>query len=104
MLTGKCKEDFEMEYISYLEDFDFYLQPLFMQWGLLIDFFDGKGYYLSTYGLVLSKTYCFDISCKKNVEHYGESFKTLKEAQKACIEKSNQLYNLAQKKPKTNAS
>jgi len=97
MLTGKCKVDFEKWRISKK---DSYLKHCFfeelmpsMQYGVFVDFFDTKGILISVAGLTLSKTYIFEIGIDKNVEYFGDCFKSLSEARTAVIKKANLLYN-----------
>ena len=103
ILTGKCKEGFEKwlignpydydEPILYQEMPDFYNLPKSFQYGVFVDFFDTKGILISVAGLTLSKTYIFEIGIDKNVEYFGDCFKSLSEARTAVIKKANLLYN-----------
>ena len=116
-LTGKCKEDFEnwfndtyfpreesgskIQKIAIIDKGQvsrnrFYYSPAEMKFSVYVDFFDSKEIHISTSGLVLSKTFIWDIGIENNVEFYGEGFKTRVEARTAAIEKANEPYNTAQ--------
>lgn len=104
-LTGKCKEDFDkwlnlpaltgdvhhFKVIIGVNKFKDLTDS--MKYGVYVDFFDLKGIYISTGGLVLSKTYISELSIKENIEFSFDGFKTRQEARIAAIEKANELYN-----------
>jgi len=101
-LTGKCKEDFdkwlspsgkEVVKTSRAVLSFFRRSPDSMQYSVYVDFFDSVVILISTSGLVLSKTFLYDISIENNVEFYKDNYKTRLEARSAAIKKANEIYN-----------
>ncbi len=95
-LTGKCKIDFNEWYKKKQYDrliLGWIELPPSMQWGVYVDFFDSRRILISTSALTLSETYIFDIGINRNVEYWGDNFKTMNEARTAAIEKANEIYN-----------
>lgn len=99
-LTGKCKEDFyywfdafNLNHLDLTIPSDFETYPDVMKFGVYADFFDSVGILISTFGLVLSKTYVYDISIDVDMEHYQDGFASRPEARLKAIEKANEIYN-----------
>ncbi|MCG9970972.1 hypothetical protein [Christiangramia crocea] len=108
-LKGRCREDFKQFLFKELwvkQDFDkhevtFKDMPFSMQWGIYLDFFDSldKDMYIALYpnyhcnkGLI---GFTWGISCgyfPEEENYFGEDV-SREEAQKACLEKANEIYN-----------
>ena len=104
-LTGKCKIDFD-EWIweSIYKKDDFWMQniefgvlPLSMQWGVYVDFFAENEIYIEiTFNkptkLELMKWWV-DINGFEVTDNYEDEFDTLNEARLIAVKHANEIYN-----------
>ena len=103
MLTGKCKEDFELSY-STQNPFNnapsldvFYSLPFSMQYGVYVDFFDSVNILMDI--ICIADGYECSIWKREangdvgSIESKSFDSKTLNGARKKAIEKANEIYN-----------
>lgn len=108
LFTGKAKAKFELYYFTTKEYQDlygtfrlgyidrFYLLPLSMQWGVVLDFADSLGYYIEIYHHALyEKPFGILIEGERGKRTYAdlEDIPTRKEAQLECIKQLNVILN-----------
>lgn len=106
MLTNKTKKDFEKWWIEqpytfkplFGSDIDlddvFQELPFSMQIGVYQEFFDSVGVYSNSYYCPSVKAYSWDVYYNKGEGlRCGDYTNTRTEAQKAAIEKANEIFN-----------
>lgn len=109
MLKGQAKEDFEkwlrrtelineFTLLPWIKDknigIQFYSLPFSMQHGVLVDWFDSVGIYISISHNEVNRKYYYDISTKpmsNDITTY--SIYTRTQARQKAIEKANEIYN-----------
>ena len=104
-LTGKCKEDFEkwwkIDHIKHQLE-AFYDLPPSMLYGVMVDFFDSVGIYISDCSdNTLSRKdepffnhWGFSCEVELDCEHYETAqYKTRPQAREQAILKANEIYN-----------
>lgn len=102
LLTGKCLEDFEIWFVLnnkhitlsnrfYNEFMEF---PISMQWGVILEFADSKGYHMTTYQMDHQNWFGYKIT---SVFILSEIIELNICRRKECMEKAikhfNKLYN-----------
>ncbi len=101
-LTGKAKEAFEKWYLKGVtdeENYDqhvinsFYRKSESMQWGVLVDFFESVGIYVSTIRDKNSFYFCVSWAYKGLNGSLKAEDDSTEEARRAAIEKATEIFN-----------
>ena len=113
MLIGKCKKEFEKWLYQWLINNtelhkeperiqghidEFHLNPFSMQWGVYLEFFDLKGICIELYFAGALNPFYFKVFNPEKRQYSSANysgFLKMEEAQKAAIEKANEIFNQA---------
>ena len=102
LLTGKCLEDFE-QWLRLASDhryseliticFDNF--PLAMQWGVILEFADSKGYHITTYQMHYQNWFGYEITAILTIGHeiIEKGVWRRKECMEEAVKHFNKLYN-----------
>lgn len=101
LITGKCKEEFhkwfcESEFSDEIHVSDFLEIPLPMQWGVILEFADSKGYHMTTYQMDYQNWFGYKITAIFILSEIIEmGIWRRKECMEKAIKHFNKLYNEA---------